>query len=578
MSSKSKLGFCAFALLLSVSVMHAASSEVGNAARTGNRSELKELLAKKADVNAPLADGSTAIQWAVYNDDLEMADMLIAAGANVKTPNLDGATPLSLACTNGDAAMIGKLLNAGADPNERLSHGETALMMASKTGSVDAMKVLLDHGADVNAKETLRGTTALMWAAQEQQTDAVKVLLGRGADVNAGDAVIVQKGARPRGPGPTQTVSGRLDTGKTATEATPAAAGKGAAAARVAPVANPNAARIAGAAGAAKKPAGDDANDDAGFGGGGRVGRMTALDFAALEGDLDTARVLVAAKANVNQPTVDGWTPLTVAVQNRNYKLAAYLLDQGADPNIPTGGGWTPLYLATDNRNIDGGEYPVRSGDMDHLDFIKLLLAHGADVNARIKDHTETRTNFTGQWLNEDGATPFLRGAHSGDLVLMKLLLDHGADPKIPTRLNVTALEVASGIGWVEGITYQWSPAQSLEAVKLLYSLGLDVNNADNDGRTALIGSAHKGQNDIVQFLADHGAKLDAADKGSAVSYSLGRHWMAVDWADGLVRVGVQSAIAHPETAALLRKLMKEQGLPDSPPRGGTACITDVCK
>ncbi len=571
MFSKPKLGFCAVALLLSVSVMHAASSEVGNAAMSGNRSEVKELLAKKADVNAPLADGSTAIQWAVYNDDLEMADMLIAAGANVKTPNLDGATPLSLACVNGDAAMIGKLLNAGADPNERLSHGETALMMASKTGSVDAMKVLLDHGADVNAKETLRGTTALMWASQEQQTDAIKVLLAHGADVNAGDAVIVQKGARPRGPGPTQTQNGTVFGGAVGAD------GKPVAPAAAAPRVTRAAATAVKIAPNAAKPA-NDANDDAGFGGGGRVGRMTALDFAALEGDLDTARVLVAAKANVNQITVDGWTPLTVATQNRNYKLAAYLLDQGADPNIPTGGGWTPLYLATDNRNIDGGEYPVRSGDMDHLDFIKLLLAHGADVNARIKDHTETRTNFTGQWLNEDGATPFLRAAHSGDLVLMKLLLDHGADPKIPTRLNVTALEVASGIGWVEGITYQWSPAQSLEAVKLLYSLGLDVNNADDDGRTALIGSAHKGQNDIVQFLADHGAKLDAADKGSAVSYSLGRHWMAVDWADGLVRVGVQSAIAHPETAALLRKLMKEQGLPDSPPRGGTACITDVCK
>src|SRR5581483_8925285 len=205
-------------------------------------------------------------------------------------------------------------------------------------------------------------------------------------------------------------------------------------------------------------------------------GGLTALVYAVRANDLESVKVLLAAGANVNQVTGYGWSPLLVATQNRYYKLGAYLLDHGADPNLANKGGWVPLYLATDNRNVESGDYPVRKGDMDHLDFIKLLLDKGADVNARMKDSTETRTVFTNQWLDENGATAFLRASQSGDVVLMKLLLAHGADPKIDTALHVTALQVAAGIGWVEGITYEWSPEATLQAVKMLLDLGLDVN------------------------------------------------------------------------------------------------------
>lgn len=308
---------------------------------------------------------------------------------------------------------------------------------------------------------------------------------------------------------------------------------------------------------------------------------MSALHFAARQGDLESVRELLDAKADVNQVTFDGWSALLLATQNRHYRLGAFLLDHGANPNTANNKGWTSLYLATDNRNIETGEYPVREGDMDHLEFIKLLLDHGADPNARAKDYTETRTNFTMQWLNEDGATPFLRAAQSGDITLMRLLLSKGADPKIATKNNTTALMVAAGVGWVEGVTYEWSPKDNLEAVKLCLDLGIDVNAADGDGRTALHGAAHKGRNDVLQLLVDHGAKLDARDFGSRDTGSgelSGRRWLAVDYADGLVRVGVQSAIPHPETAALLRKLMKAAGLPDSPPSGTSICVVSVCK
>ena len=175
---------------------------------------------------------------------------------------------------------------------------------------------------------------------------------------------------------------------------------------------------------------------------------------------------------------------------------------------------------------------------------------------------------FTNQWLDENGATAFLRASQSGDLVLMKLLLARGADPKIKTELGVTALHVAAGIGWVEGITYEWSPKDTLEAVRMLLDLGLDPNAQADTGRVALHGAAHKGATEVVQLLVDRGARLDIRDYGNTDnrgSKELATHtWLPVDYADGLVRVGVQSAIPHPETGLLLRKLMAAKGLPAS--------------
>jgi ankyrin repeat protein len=165
----------------------------------------------------------------------------------------------------------------------------------------------------------------------------------------------------------------------------------------------------------------------------------------------------------------------------------------------------------------------------------------------------------------------------------MKLLLAHGADPSIPTDFNVTPLMVASGIGWVEGVTYEWSPQETLETVKFLLDHGADVNAQDTeDLRTALMGAAHKGRNDVIELLVQHGADLSLHDIGSrdTVHSLAGVSWQANDYADGMVRVGVQSSIPHPETAALLRRMMQERGL-TVPPQGRTLasiCVTDLCK
>lgn len=581
------------AFVFGVASSAAGQRAVADAAMRGDVAAVATLVAARADVNVPQADGATALHWAAYRANLELADLLIRAGANPSAANRAGSTPLWLASVNGDAAMIAALVAAGADPNEQLPLGRTPLMLAARTGDVDAIAVLVDHGADVNARETLRGTTPLMWAADEGHPAAVRLLIDRGADIAA------QANPAPRGRGP---ALGKANDPRRAV----AAQGAALAAQEAAPdLGELNALSRGGGAGPGRGGAGR-----GGAGRGGRAGAepgadaddndaaaapprrrreepsdggaLTPLVYAVRSNDIATVQVLLDAGADVNQVTGYGWSPLLVATQNRYYRLGAFLLDRGADPNLPNTGGWVPLYLATDNRNIENGDYPVRKGDMDHLEFITLLLDRGADVNARMKDSTETRTVFTNQWLDEDGATAFLRASQSGDVELMRRLLARGADPQIATVLGVTALQVAAGIGWVEGITNEWSREETLEAVRLLLELGLDPNAQAETGRVALHGAAHKGRPDVVQLLVDRGARLDVRDYGNTDNRGgrLAVHtWQPVDYADGLVRVGVQSAIAHPETGLLLRQLLTAAGLP-APPMGRTLesiCITDAC-
>ena len=577
-------------------VATAGRSDVADAAMRGDVAAVRGLLAQRADVNAPQADGATALHWAVYRGDRELATLLIRAGANVNAANRAGATAMWLASINGDAAMLEALIEGGANPNQKLPLGRTPLMTASRTGNVAAMKVLIDHGADLNAKETLRGTTALMWAADEAHPEAVQYLIQRGADINA------RSNPAPRGRGP--ALGKANDPRKqVAAQGAALAAGRALDLTQLSQIrdanglqgqpgvrpAQPGAAQAPPPAAAARDeaaPPSDDQGDA--VGGFGRRpspndgGGLTPLIYAVRGNDLESVKALLTAGVDVNQVSGYGWGPLLVATQNLYYKLGAYLLEHGANPNLANKGGWTPLYLATDNRNIEGGDYPVRKGDLDHLDFIKLLLDKGADVNSRVKDSTETRTVFTNQWLDENGATAFFRASQSGDVELMKLLLSRGADPRIRTVLGVTALHVAAGVGWVEGITYEWSLDATTDAVKLLVDLGLDVNAQADTGRTALHGAAHKGRTAVIQILADHGANLEARDYGNTDNRGgkLAVHtWQAIDYADGLVRVGVQSAIGHPEAAALLRRLMMAKGLA-VPPEGRTLdsiCITDAC-
>jgi ankyrin repeat protein len=592
-------------LLCTTSAPRGAGSDVADAVMKGDTAAVRKLLLAKADVNMAQVDGATALHWAVYRDDVETADLLLKAGANATAANREGTTPLFMAALYGNPRMIERLLKAGADAKERGPNGETTVMFAARNGNPAAIKLLAAAGADVNAKEALRSTTALMWAAEEGHPAAVKALVELGADVAArsGPAGLprnymaqavnvnqVQAAAKRRREARAagRTLEQQAEFERANGLPTPTGTGSGGGNLAAVPAAGQAAGGgAARAAAAAAAQAAEDANQDvivAGLVGGGSGG-LTPLVFAAREGDLETVKVLLDAGADVNQTTEYGWTPLLVATNNRNYKVGAYLLEKGAKPNIANKGGWTPLYLATDNRNIEGGDYPVPKPDMDHLEYITLLLNKGADPNQQVKENTLSRTIFTMQWFFEPGATPFVRAAQSSDIALMKLLLAHGADPKIPTNFGDTALTVAGGIGWVEGVTYERSTRENLEAVRMLLDLGIDPNAANRDGRTALMGAAHKGRNDVILLLLDRGARLDTRDKGSrdtgnAASLIAGHTWQTLDYAEGLVRVGVQSAIPHPETAALIRKLMAERGLPVPPPNrtSDSICVVELCQ
>jgi ankyrin repeat protein len=621
MRAKQFAGICAVVLLLVAAPNVWAQSEVANAAMRGQNAQIATLLGQGADVNGAQGDGATALHWAAYRSDFALARTLLNAGANASAASRNGSTPLWLAATNGDAAMLGLLLENGADANESLPLGRTPLMIAARTGNPAAVRVLLEAGANVNAAETARGTTPLMWAADQGHADVTAILIEAGADIDAVSAPAprnarnnIGKDNDPRNQvrqqverileaqlegadGPVSGLPGQLEREREDPPQAQAQAGQGGRGGRgnagQQAGNNPgnqdgnNPAAAAGADGATAEARPGDA-DFQGFDRQERGtprdgGELTALVYAARVGSIDTVRTLLDAGADVNQVTNYGWSALLAATQNRNYQLARFLIDNGADVNLANDGGWTPLYLATDNRNIEDGDYPTRQPDMGDLEYIQLLLDSGAEVNARMVESSETRTVFTNQWLDEEGATAFLRASQSGDVDLMRLLLEHGADPFINTELNVTPLQVAAGIGWVEGVTREHSTAKTVEAVQLLLDLGVDPNVQADTGRTALHGAAHKGATEVVQLLVEAGARMDVRDYGNTDnrgSPELAAHtWLPVDYADGLVRVGVQSAIPHPETGQLLRDLMAEVGL-EAPPMGRTLdsiCIVEVC-
>lgn len=584
-----------------------AQSDIADAAMQRDIAAVQGLIQDGANVNGGQSDGATALQWAAYYGDVELAQVLLEAGADTSIANRNGATPLWLAANHGDAALIEVLLEGGADANEELPLSRRPLMLAARSGAVEAVEILLEAGADPNAAENERGTTALMQAADQGHADVMQTLIAYGANVAATSAPVMRDGRTaalgnsedPRiavrrqtivsiceQPTPDQgllrklTLAGSLES-ESYDEALAGLVNSGVELTTEAMCSifvrrGLGFASVAGGGGG-------------GFGGGGRAerepdgGELTSLVYAARSGVVEAARVLLESGADVNQTTRYGWTPLLAATQNRNYQMGKFLIENGADVNMANKGGWTNLYLATDNRNVEGGDYPTREPDMDHLDYIKLLLDTGAEPNARLTESTETRTVFTNQWLDEEGATAFLRASQSGDVPLMQMLLEYGADPHIYTELDVTPLAVAAGIGWVEGVTSEWTTAQTVEAVKLLLELGLDPNFQADTGRTALHGAGHKGATEVARILIEAGGRLDIRDFGNTDnrgSAELAAHtWLPIDYADGLVRVGVQSAIPHPETAALMRQYMLEQGL-DAPPEGRTLesiCIVEVC-
>ena len=473
------------------------------AAKAGDRSAVTSLIQSRADANVPEADGTTALAWAVRQDDLQMVDQLLAAGAKVEAANRYGVTPLYLACQNGSAAMIERLLKAGADANATSTEGETALMTAARTGNPEAVKVLLDHGANVEAKEAWHGETALMWAAGESHPEAMRVLIEHGAQLDARS---------------THNQWARQTTAEPREKWLPS-------------------------------------------------GSLTPLMFAARQGCVECAKVLVQAKANINAVDPDGISSTLFAIINGHYDVAAYLVDQGADTNLADRTGRTALYSAVDYHTPPQSNRPAPKeidSSFPSFELIKDLLAHGANVNAQLKAQQPYRAKLDrgDDTMLTTGTTPLLRAAKAGDVEVVKLLLEHGADPKLATRALINPAMAAAGLGTKEEDTTGRfkTEVEIIETIDLCLKAGSDVNAQDSRGQTALHGAATKGYDKVIEYLAAHGAKLDLKDKQgkTALDAALGNAGGGGGF-DGS-RKDVRNG-----TADLLRRLMAASGTSANP-------------
>ena len=510
------------AILLSFATLSAAADlRLVEAAKNRDRAAVRALLDEKADVNATQGDGATALAWAAHWGDAETAGLLISAGANVNRANDYGVTPLTLACTKANAALVRMLLAAGANPNAPRITGETPLMTCARTGNAEAVKALLDRGADVNANENRRGQTALMWAVSQKHSEAAAVLMARGADVNAESHM------------PTDFTPARyLTYGVYRRDPTrPDDFGP------------------------------QDVHPDPASSRGG----FTALMFAARQGDVASARLLVEAGVEVSHSSPEYGSALVAAAASGHEEFARFLLDRGADPNAADRWGFTALHYALREgitaigmmrERILTDSYWLRPGLPG---LVQPLLEHGADPNARVGDgfpafdyppFARTTGNSMPQ-IRQPGATPFFLAAASLDASLMRLLLDHGADPLLATAEGTTPLMAASGIGRLEDLT-EAEKQKALAAARLALEFGSDVNAANQDGRTALAAAAFVGANGVIQLLAEHGVDLEAKDRYGQTALSIARG-ISPKYEGRDKRFFTASP--HPDAAALLLQL-----------------------
>ena len=486
-----------------------------SAVRAADPAAVRLLLAGPVEVNAPQPDGATALHWAMHLEHLEIADLLIGAGADANAANDLGVTPLLMACARGHRALVERLLAAGADPNAALESGETALMAASRAGSLEAVNALLAAGARVNATESTRGQSALMWAVANRHPAITRALVEHGADV----------GARSRTRRRVYNMGGSRSAGS---------ASRGISLEEVA------------------------------------EGGSTALLFAARSGDVESARLLVAAGADVHDRAADGNTALNIASHSGHGSLAAFLLAEGADPNAAPLG-YTALHAAVLRGSLRDRGVPNADPGAG-LPLVRALLEHGADPNARLLAGTPVRRwshdfAFMDRWV---GGTPFWLAARFLEVETMRVLAAAGADPRLPSRDGTTPLMAAAGQGYNRGggsafirdrrDFSSYNPVESAalgstipageermahDAVEAVLELGADVNAANEAGDTALHAAASHGMNSIIELLAARGADLRAENRRGETPLAL------ADFADGIAG----DRFVREDAAALLRSL-----------------------
>ena len=481
---------------------------------------MRALLQQGFDPNASSVDGTSALHWAARVNHQELALLLLNAGADVNAASRYGLTPIHLAVQNHHVGMVRQLLEAGADTEAADGSGELPLHLAIRSGDAPVLELLLSHGAQVDARDRSYGQTALMFAVREEKPLLARRLLEAGADVNA------------------QSFAGEEHR-------------------RVLPSEVP----VGTSQGVGINRSG---LPDRGM----RypiIGMKTPLLFATRQGNLELVQMLVAAGADIELADANGITPLINAILNHSVvnvnrsgksdhlAIAKFLVAAGANVNAVDWYGQTPLWVAVDIRNLEF-QVTASSNRVDReaaFGLITDLLAAGADPNARIREFPPERrfiagTGFNG-WVDMTGQTPFLRAAIAGDLNVLHLLLEHGADPNIATMGGTTPLMVAAGVSWAVAETYDEGPEALLETVKLTHALGNDINAKNDMGLRAIHGAANRGSNHIIEYLAENGARLDVADNEGRTP---------IRWAEGEL-TGARAPTRKPDTIALLQKLLK---------------------
>jgi len=491
-------------VLLALTTAYAAETVVKDqrlvqAVKAGDSTTAVALLGKKIDPNIAEPDGTTPLHWAVRNNDATLVDRLIRAGADVTATNRYGISAIALACESGSAPIVERLIAAGVSANATGPYGETALHTCAHSGKVEAAKVLMAHGASLDAGDSWRGQTPLMWAAAQRHPDMMRALIEAGADVNARSTIIAWERQRTSEPRDKWLPPGGL----------------------------------------------------------------TPMLFAAREGCVDCVKVLIGAGADPNIVDPDQYSPLVMALINGHFDVAGALIDAGANLDMEDKAGRTALWAAVDAHTIPTSNRPApRETDdtLGSMDIITKLLDRGAKVDVPLRAQVPYRTKLDrgGDGVLGVGTTPLLRAAKAGDVPVIKMLLDKGANARKTTRNSVNAIMMAANVAAREEDMTGRNKTQkeAIESIRLLLAAGTDINGVDNQGRTAAHGAALWGWTDVIRFLNENGLKLDIQDK---------RGYTALDTALGLAGgfgFGGTSGVAHEETARVIREL---GGVPGKP-------------
>src|SRR5688500_16902693 len=426
------------------------------AAKAGEREAAVALLERRADPNVRSADGTTALHWAVRNNDAMLIDRLLRAGAVPHQANRYGTTPIALACESGSAAIVERLLKAGVSANATGPLGETALHTCAYAGNTAGVRALIAAGASIDPGDSWRGQTPLMWAAAERHPETMKALIDGGADVNARSTIIEWE---------------RQRTDEPRDKWLP-------------------------------------------------PGGWTPLLLAARENCVKCVDVLAAAGADLNIVDPERHTPLIIALTNGHFDVAGRLIDRGADVNMQDNVGQTALWAAVDAHTMPDSNRPAPTEMDDTLtawDIVLKLVKAGARVDVPLRQRVPYRTKIDrgADGILGAGTTPLLRAAKTGDAKVVKLLLEHGANPRAAAGRGVTSILLAANVGTSESdrTGRRKTEAGAIETMRLLIKAGADINAADGQGRTAAHGAALWGLTDVIRFL--HENKVDLTRKDS---------------------------------------------------------------